>query len=148
VPKVFLYGPDTSRGRVFDRVGRCEVDGAATLAGHALVFDKPNMKAQGEGLPNLQAGDDASVYGVLFDMSRKQLELLEGYFGGYAPTEVSVTPKGGTGKTAATTFIARRRDRKLGPSRANIDLSIRGAEENALPRDFVEVLRGLQPYDG
>lgn len=124
------------------------MDGAATLAGHGLVFDKPNMKARGEGLPNLQTSDDASVYGVLFDMSRKQLELLEGYFGGYAPTEVSVTPKGAAAKTTATTFIARRRDRKLGPSKASLALCIQGAEENALPRDFIETLRGLKPYDG
>ncbi len=148
MPTIFAYGPDAYRSRVFDRIGNCDVFGAAVLEDHELVWNKPNMKNKAEGLPNVRAAEGQAVHGLLFDMSPKQVELLEGYFGGYENKSMKVKPPKGGDPVSALVFVARRTGRKLGPTKANVDLSIKGAEDNGVPRDYVEQLRALQPIDG
>lgn len=148
MPTIFAYGPDSYRSRMFDRVGRCEVLGPAVLEDHAPVWNKPNMKNKAEGLPNVTAEAGSVVHGLLFELSDKQVEMLEGYFGGYENRPMKVTPKKGGDPITALVFVARRTGRKLGPTRANLDLTIQGAEDNGMPRDFIEQLRALAPIDG
>lgn len=159
MPNVFLYGPDAFRARVFDRMGTCDVVGAATLDGWALSFDKPNIKqgaaeghvlvlGEGEGLANLVEAEGEQVYGMVFELSRAQRGSIEGYYGGYRPMDVQVVLKKDGKQLAATTFVSRRRNPKALPSPATLELSVQGAEENAFPRDYVEKLRGWQTYDG
>jgi hypothetical protein len=147
MPAVFVYGPDTHRARLIDRLGACEFLGAATLEGHELVFDKPNMKRKAEGLANVREADGKSVEGILVELTRKQLEMLEGYFGGYAAKTVQVTERKKQAKREATVFAARRTGRDLKPTKSTLEMTIRGAEENALPRDFIERLRALETID-
>jgi len=145
MPLVFAYGPDAYRARVLGRLGSCEVLGPGSLAGYALVFDKPSLRNEAEGFANLEKKDGASVHGVLYDLSRKQIETLEGYFGGYQRSQVKVAARK-TGTTVdATVFTARRRARGLRPSAESLDLSLKGAEENGFPREFIDALRAFSP---
>ena len=146
MPTVFGYGPDAFRARMFDRIGSCDVLGTAKLDGYVIDFNKPNMKTKEEGFPNLMEGEGA-VFGVLFAMRDKQLEMLEGYFGGYGRQKVTVAPRKEDAPTEAIAFVARRTGRNLAPSKQNLDLCVQGAEENGFPRDFIEALNGLKPYD-
>lgn len=90
MPLVFTYGPDAVQGRMFDRIGPTEFLGPAVLDEHELVFDKPNMKNKDEGLANLRAAEGKSVLGSLFELNAKQVEQLEGFFGGYERKSVKV----------------------------------------------------------
>lgn len=148
MPTVFLYGPDTFRARVFDRIGTCDVLGSAALDGYELTFDKPNMKNKREGFANVRPADGQTTVGVAFDLSRKQLETLQGYYGGYTATPVKIDSKKHDAKVDATVFVARRRGQNLSPSKTTVDFTARGAEENGLPRDFIEQIRGLKAIDG
>ena len=145
MPNVFLYGPDTFRKRTFDRIGPCTVLGPARIEGYALSFNKPNMKDQTEGFANLSEAPGETLYGVVFELEDKQAEGLDGYFGGYQKQTITVHLRK-TGESAeVSTYIARRTKSGLGPSEAMLAAAIQGAEENGLPKDFVEKLKGFTP---
>lgn len=160
MPLVFMYGPDTVQGRMFDRVGPSDVRGPALLPGFTLVFDKPNLKDKREGLPNLREAPSGEVFGVVFELKPKQLELLDGFFGGYEQRSVraQVMVLGTTSSTGehqeqptleltpvtATTWIARRTARNLKPSAATVEATAIGMEENGAPTRFLEALKEVE----
>lgn len=143
MPNVFLYGPDTFRKRTFERIGACTVLGSARLDGYALNFNKPNMKNEKEGFANLTPEPGETIYGVVFELDEAQTEMLAGYFGGYQSEVVKVQVRKLDQEVEATIYIARRSGRGLKPSQAVLDDAIRGAEENGLPKDFLEKLQAL-----
>jgi len=143
MPNVFLYGPDTFRKRTFDRIGGCPVLGAAKLNGFALTFNKPNMKNRQEGLPNLTAEEESTTHGVVFELEDKQVENLDGYFGGYQKKNIKVHLRKTHEDIEVFAYFARRTKDALKPSPQIRALCIQGAEENSLPRDFVEILMHL-----
>lgn len=150
MPLVFMYGPDTVQGRMFDRIGPSDVRGPAVLEGHVLSFDKPNLKNRKEGLPNLRASEEGEAFGVVFDLPAKQIDMLDGFFGGYeqrrlrprllpkAPEEgeAASSEEDGTPVTAVA-WVARRTGRGLLPSFANHEATLEGMEENAAPPRFI-----------
>lgn len=154
MPLVFMYGPDTVQGRMFDRVGPTEVRGPAILTGHQLAFDKPNMKNAKEGLPNLKEADEAECFGVVFDVPAKQLELLDGFYGGYEQRRVrpSVMPPkdedgertGESTPVTAIAWVARRTGRRLLASSANVEATLEGMEENEAPARFVTEVESME----
>jgi hypothetical protein len=147
MPNVFLYGPDTFRKRTFDRIGPCTVLGPARTEDYALSFNKPNMKDQNEGFANLVEASGETLYGVVFELEDKQAETLDGYFGGYQKKTIKVHLRKTNEITEASTYIARRIKPGLKPSAAMLTAAVQGAEENGLPKDFVEKIKGFQAID-
>jgi len=132
MPKVFTYGPDALQGKMFDRIGPTDFLSVAVLSDHELVWNKPYIKDPDQGLPNVVPAEGKSVEGALFELSRKQLEMLDGFFGGYQQEDVRVqTPDGH--KVTATTWTARRTKRGLQPSPSALADATQAAEENAPP---------------
>lgn len=151
MPMVFVYGPDSLQGRMYDKLGPCDVLGGARLPGYRLAFDKPNMKNEGEGLANLAEAKGESAFGVLYELSRKQVETLEGYYGGYNPKDLPVylqQEEGAEKKIVAQVLIARRTASGLKPTKSAKAATIAGAEENGGPEAFLAVLKGLESIDG
>lgn len=161
MPVVFVYGPDALQARIYDRVGPSEVVGGAVLEGWQLAFNKPNMKNKAEGLANVEEAPGKLVYGVVYELTRKQLEMLEGYYGGYALKTVTVKSLGRTqdqadkpdthsGGTAhqAEVFVARRTASGLKPNKTAKSEAMRGAVENGAPQDYVDQLEALDAVDG
>lgn len=144
---VFVYGPDTVQARMYDRVGPSEVIGTASLSGFVLTFNKPNMKRPAEGLANVIEAADRQVFGVLYDLTPKQIESLEGYFGGYSRRRVEVTlepvddAESAPIRRSAEMWTARRTKAGLLPSRLTLDLVKKGAAENQAPPGFREELK-------
>jgi hypothetical protein len=148
---VFVYGPDSLQGRMYDRLGSCDVLGGARLPGYRLSFDKPNMKNEGEGLANLAEAKGESTFGVLYELSRKQVETLEGYYGGYNPKDLPtyLQQEGGAEKKiVAQVLIARRTAKGLKPTKSARSATIAGAEENGAPEAFIAQLKTLESIDG
>lgn len=159
MPYVFVYGPDSLQSRIYDRLGPSDAFGGAILADHELVFDKPAMKGD-RGSANLKATPGATVFGVLYDLTRKQIEILGGYYGGYVAEDRSVTllpqaegqelqedlqarrPKGAV---KASVYIARRVRSGLVADATAIADTVKGAEENNAPAEFIESVRKLGP---
>ena len=142
MPLVFTYGPDAVVGRMSDRIVGTRFIGTALLLDHRLVFDKPNVKKKGEGLPNLKAEKGAKVFGLVFEVPAQHSELLDGFFGGYGRKGVKISMKGE--EMDADTWFARRTAPRLKPSKQTIAETKRGLEENAAPRAFIEELDGIE----
>ncbi len=147
MPLVFTYGPATVQGRMYDRIGPTDVIGAAVLKDMRLSFDKPNMKNPEEGLPNLTDAAGASVFGVVFELNKKQLELLDGFYGGYEqrslPVEIGDPPV----SRKAITWVARRTKAGLKPRAELISLTRTGMEENGADPAFIEALKEYEVLD-
>ena len=148
MPLVFTYGPATVQGRMYDRIGPTDVIGAAVLRDMRLAFDKPNMKNRQEGLPNIVDAPGESVFGVVFELKPKQLELLDGFFGGYEqkslPVEIGDPPV----TRKAITWIARRTGRDLKPTAENLAMTRTGMEENGADEGFLKALDEYEVLDG
>lgn len=163
MPLVFMYGPDAVQGRMFDRLGPTDVRGPAILSGYRLVFDKPNMKNPKEGLPNLREEDGADAFGVVFELQSKQIEMLDGFFGGYEqqrmrPTLMKVTkpdpddeagvalppPEEGGDNVTAIAWVARRTGKRLVPSFEGMEATLEGLEENGAPERFADALKEVE----
>lgn len=141
MPLVFMYGPDTVQGRMFDRIGPTDVRGGAILSGYALAFNKPNLKDKKEGLPNLSESDGSEAFGVVFDVPAKQIAMLDGFFGGYEQRQVRPKLLGEEGSTVtATAWMARRTAKGLLPSYFSKEATLEGMEENQAPSTFVEAM--------
>jgi hypothetical protein len=149
MPHVFVYGPDSLQARIYDRIGPSDAVGGAVLQGWALAFNKPNMKDKDEGLANIVEQSGGEVFGVVYDLTAKQLEQLDGYFGGYGRRDVEVTLVGeNPEKRRVSTWIARRIKSGLKPSKSTVELTAKGAEENAAPESFRTALKEIEVLDG
>ena len=101
------------------------------------------MKNRQEGLPNLTAEEESTTHGVVFELEDKQVENLDGYFGGYQKKNIKVHLRKTHEDIEVFAYFARRTKDALKPSPQIRALCIQGAEENSLPRDFVEILMHL-----
>lgn len=139
---VFMYGPDALQGKMFDRIGPTTFIGPAVLNNHKLVFNKPNMKDKDEGLPNIEEERGSEVFGTVFDLDKKVLDRLDGFFGGYGrkSKRVGLTLDGEIIKRDAETYIARRTGRNLTPSEASLAAAQSAMEENGADPRFIEAL--------
>lgn len=147
MPLVFTYGPETLQGRMYDRIGPSNCLGAAILRDYELVFDKPNVKNKGEGLPNARPTEGKSVFGLLFDLTPQQIETYDGFYGGYGKEKVSVVAEGTETPRPATAWLARRRGKNLKPAKATIDLTVQGMEENGADEAFIEAVKAIEVLD-
>ena len=144
MPLVFTYGPECLQGRMYDRIGPSNCLGAAILRDYRLVFDKPNMKNKAEGLPNLSKAEGEKVFGLLYDLTPQQLETDDGFDGGDAKERVLVVPDGVGTSRPAVAWMARRRGKTLKPSAQNIELTVKGMEENGADPAFIEAVKALE----
>lgn len=146
MPLVFTYGPDTVQGRMYDRIGPSEMIGTGTLHGYTLVFDKPNMKNKAEGLPNLRAEEGGSAFGLLFELTPKQFEMLDGFFGGYERKVLDVTVNDDETPVTrpARTWVARRTKSGLKASKALLKLYQQGLEENGASETFLNSVKDFE----
>jgi hypothetical protein len=149
MPRVFTYGPDALQGKMYDRIGPTEFIGGAVLADHRLVFDKPNLKNAQEGLANLQPAEGEQVFGAVFELSARQVELLDGFFGGYEQRTIKVHSGPDLDDSMrVTAWFARRTKKGVSPSGAVLAASRQAMEENGAAAGFIEALDRWVPLPG
>lgn len=141
---VFTYGPETLQARMYDRIGPSNCLGSAILRDHELVFDKPNVKNKAEGLANVRAAEGKSVFGLLYDLEPGQIDLYDGFYGGYGKQKVSVVADGTETPRAAIAWVGRRKGKNLKPTAANIEFTVKGMEENGADAAFIEAVQALE----
>ncbi len=144
---VFTYGPETLQGRMYDRIGPSKCLGSAILQDFELVFDKPNIKNKAEGLANMRPAKGQSIFGLLFDLDPKQIDLYDGFYGGYGQKKVSVVPEGTETSRPAIAWMGRRTGKGLLPSFAGRGYTIDGMEENGADAAFIEAVRNLEALE-
>ena len=87
----FAYGSNMSERRLRDRVSSAKVIGPGVLQNYYLTFNK--CSSDGSGKCTIEPCKSGRVYGVLFEIKKKQekcLDKVEGLCKGYKDRKVSI----------------------------------------------------------
>jgi len=144
--KYFAYGSNMLTERLQDRVCSAKNPRPFALRGHQLRFHKKSADCSGKCNIVATARDGDVVHGVLFEVDDAQMSTLDNHEGvgyGYRRDEIAVS-LGGT-RMKASVYVAENDaiDDALTPYRWYYDLVLAGAEQHALPRDYVAGLRAV-----
>ncbi len=149
----FAYGSNMSlrRLRSTDRAPSATPLGAASLAGHRLVFDKRGRDGSGKADCERTGNPADRVLGGLFRIDagqRAALDCVEGAGSGYDPTQVVVVAAAGL--ATAMTYLATDKRPGLRPFTWYLRHVIEGAREIGLPADYlarIEAIDGIPDPD-
>ena len=104
------------------------------LDGYRLCFNKKSgMDLSGKA--NIVPGKRETVWGVVFDLSKEEIEHLAGFESGYEQKTVEVTCPEHSEKLSVQTFIADANARDLVPTAAYVRRIVEGAREHGLRDD-------------
>lgn len=144
----FAYGSNMSRGRLENQNGNEQVIGSvidcgiSILRGHELRFNKRSI--DGSGKANIVLNEKSEVLGVIYKLTRRQLNLLDSIERGYRrhPIQVNFQDK----IISAETYIAAlgKTDDSLLPQRDYLGFLICGAREHRFPREYMQFLESMQ----
>lgn len=136
----FAYGSNMAVERLGARIPSARLLGPATLAGHALRFDKPGSRdgtGKCDACPTGRAAD--AVLGALYSIEPgdlPHLDAVEGAGHGYERRTVPVTTAAGETRQAET-YIATRHEPGLRPLDWYKEHVLRGARSLGLPAAYV-----------
>lgn len=144
--KYFAYGSNMLAERLKARVSSAKNPRPFALRKHRLRFHKKSCDCSGKCNIVATARDGDVVHGVLFDIDDDQISSLdkaEGVGHGYRRDEIAVSIDGI--ETKVFVYIAEKDaiDDALVPYRWYYDLVLSGAEQHALPSDYVAGLRAI-----
>lgn len=143
----FGYGSNMSGAIFCERRGmRPLATRTARLEGYRLCFDLPVGPGE-RGVANVEPEAGACTYGVLYLLTRTELDRLdhtEGvHFGAYRRIPVEVVTEEGTRLTAIT-YRSSRTDAGRKPSARYLQLLLDGAREHGLPPEYVRDLESFE----
>ena len=146
----FAYGSNMQSATLRGRRGIAYARAVAgRLDGWRLVLDKPALIPIGSSFANIIPDATAAVHGVLFEITEDDLahlDLTEGVFiGNYERMPVTVLPlvPEDADAVVAYTLTSERRDSRRLPTHRYMRLLIDGAEEHALPAEYIAFLRSV-----
>lgn len=146
----FAYGSNmlTSRLTAQDRAPSAVKVGIGFLDCRRLTFDKLSQDGSGKCDAEWTEKDSDRVYGVIFTIKSKDEEKLdkaEGLNNGYKKESVTVFTNDGS--VNAVTYIATKKETVLRPYRWYKALTVAGAVEHNLPRNYIEWLRTIEAVE-
>ena len=139
----FAYGSNMLRERLAARVGDTGCIGSARLTGYRIDFSKPSRDGSGKCTLVARPGEHR-VWGVVFEMTREQKTLLDGFEGkGYRVETVRPVATGK--KIRAFTYIAMQQslDTSLRPYSWYRDLVLAGALQAQLPAGYIDRIEAI-----
>jgi gamma-glutamylcyclotransferase (GGCT)/AIG2-like uncharacterized protein YtfP len=137
----FAYGSNMKVDRMTKRVSSAKPLGYAKLLEKRLAFNK--ISDDKSGKTNIVDSKNSFVLGVLFEVDKTGIEKLDEFEKGYERQAVTVL---GTDdqKIHAFAYVSTQTDDSLNPYDWYLKLLIDGAEENNLPKDYVDYLRSFK----
>ncbi len=142
---VFAYGSNMDPAQMRERCPESDLAWfVAEARGWQLCFPRFAEKRRC-AVGSIVKKQNASVWGVVFTVTRRDLERLDRFEGkGYTRGPVDLVDEQGHQVTAWTYFAEPDEPpTKARPSRAYIDLYVRGAEYFGLPEKYLEFLRSI-----
>ncbi len=139
----FSYGSNMSVKRLNGRASSARVKTVATLHRHDLRFHKKSTDGSAKCDAHETNNPEHAVVGVVFEIAETDKRLLDRKEGlGYGYEQKVVTLTASCGATLrATTYYATHIDCDLQPYHWYKHHVLTGANENALPDEYVEKLR-------
>ena len=86
--KYFAFGSNMSNRRMKDRIPSASPLGIGRLKGYKFYCNKKSNDGSGKG--NLLRSDGSDVWGVVFEINKSDLAVLDGYEVGYQRINVEV----------------------------------------------------------
>ncbi|MEN3009331.1 gamma-glutamylcyclotransferase family protein [Pseudothermotoga sp.] len=138
----FAYGSNMYTDQIQRRVCRQHIEWkVGYLRDHKLVFNKP--ASDGTGYANIMLQKGSTVYGVLYKLTEKEMEVLDRFEGsGYQRRELKITVEENRQVTAYV-YIALQTMDGLLPRADYLERIIKGAKEHHLPQYYIQELEQL-----
>jgi gamma-glutamylcyclotransferase len=144
--KYFAYGSNMLSERLKARVSSANNPKHYALQKHHLRFHKKSIDCSGKCSIVATESDKDVVHGVLFDVADDQIDALdraEGVGYGYQRNELILMLDGTWTKMFVYVAEEKYIDESLVPYRWYYDLVLAGAEQHALPSDYVAGLQAI-----
>ena len=148
--KYFAYGSNmlTRRLTATNRAPSAKPLVIGYLEGRRLIFDKVSQDGSGKCDAEATGNNSDRVYGVIFEIASTEkaaLDKAEGLGNGYNDERVEVVTV--EGKLHVDTYIATKKNPILRPYHWYKAITVAGAVEHGLPRDYVEWLRAFESVE-
>jgi gamma-glutamylcyclotransferase len=143
----FAYGSNMDLTRIEERLHRLPQATCVCLKGYRLLFNKRAETKAGIGWANIVERPDDVVHGILYELTKEELDTLDKYEkvkeGHYRHETVSVQISDGT-TTTAIAYVARSEwvEDGLLPTREYLNHLL--AARDYLPPDYVAALEKQQ----
>jgi len=146
----FAYGSNmlTRRLTAADRAPSAKLVGIGYVEGRRLTFDKVSRDGSGKCDAEATGKKTDRVYGVVFEIAltdEAALDKAEGLKNGYAEERVEVVTV--AGETQSKTYIATKKEPVRRPYHWYKAITVAGAVEHGLPKDYVEWLRAFESIE-
>jgi len=140
----FAYGSNLSPAQMLGRCASAVLLCRASLHGFELTFPRRSKRWGGGGVAGLIEAPAATVHGVVYEISRQDLEMLDSYEGAdtgrYVRREVDVRSEAGTLLRAFTYFALPEDGWPFAPDPRYIATMLEGARRHGLPAPFIHDL--------
>jgi len=140
----FAYGSNMLRSRLENqkkgekRIGQVVDHGVAILLGHTIKFNK--ISIDGSGKTNIIGDNDSKVFGVIYELTNEQINLLDEIEVGYTRLPVGVILGNNTIQSDTYFALIENVDDNLLPTRDYLNFLVLGAKEHNFPEDYIEFL--------
>lgn len=151
--RYFAYGSNMQFKQMRERCSSASFLGIAKLPGYKLAFTRYSRQWEG-GVADIVESNHTEVYGVIYTLTRKDLEKLDGYEGyfetqaahlnSYNRREIDIRPMAEP-KTSvkAWTYFATKQAEVHPPSARYLQQIIEGAIGSGLPESYIAHLRTI-----
>lgn len=140
--RYFAYGSNLLTPRLTARCPSARVFGRAVAEGYRFEFSKVSHR-DGSAKATLRADGNAATQGVVFELDRAELAILDHFEGvglGYERKDNAIVRLENGGEVATSTYIATDPREGLRPFDWYLALILAGAAEHALHRDHVAAI--------
>lgn len=142
----FAYGSNMAVERLTRRISSVRKVSVASLEGHLLKFHKASDKDGSAKCDVVKSENpEDTVYGVLFRVTRADLEILDRFEGvGYGYERTSLVVRTTSGEDlAAETYVATIIDPDLRPYAWYKEHVLRGAQASGLPAAYIATIESI-----
>ena len=144
--KYFAFGSNLLKSRLEkqskngEKIGKVVDEGTTTLKNYDLVFNKKSI-IDGSGKANIIPKKSSQVLGIIYNLSEKQIWLLDEIEGGYQRSKVYVLYD--SNSVEVCTYIAKNgsTEENLVPTKEYMNYIISGAIEHSFPADYIATLK-------
>ncbi len=141
----FAYGSNMLNEQMSDRVSGSMPIGPAKLPGYKICFNIPGTIFKNT-VCNIICDESSVVWGVLYCVKRKEfikrMDFYEGVtHGEYYRQEVNVILQNGE-NVSTFVYLSEKLAKESMPSSTYLDIMLRGANQNMLPKEYIQMLEG------
>jgi hypothetical protein len=138
----FAYGSNMELARLEERTGTAIDHGIATLKDCRIAFNKQSV--DGSGKTNIISTEKQDVFGVISELSDKQLKILDDNEKGYVRVPIAVDVGGKVTEVQTYVAVEERINNDLRPTAEYLGYLINGAREHGFSEEYQKLLKSFK----